>query len=79
MSEEIEKLIKIQGTLNKNNYHLFINTNLEDKAEWYLYQVFSDFDKYISPDNHAILDSDKDTIDELINYLEKHNGFSRRF
>lgn len=79
MSEEIEKLIKIQGTLNKNNYHLFINTNLEDKAEWYLYQVFSDFDKYISSDNHAILDSDKDTIGELINYLEKHNGFSRRF
>ncbi len=79
MNKEIEKLIKIQGILNKNIYHLCIETNLEDKANWCLYQVFSDFDKYMSPDNHAILDSDKDTIDELINYLEKHNGFSRRF
>ena len=79
MSEEIEKLIKIQGILNKNIYHLYISTNLEDKAEWLLYQVFSDFDKYISRDNHAILDSNIDTIDDLINYLEKHNGFDRRF
>lgn len=79
MSEEIEKLIKIQGILNKNIYHLYISTNLEDKAEWFLYQVFSDFDKYISRNNRAILDSDIDTIDDLIKYLEKHNGFDRRF
>ena len=54
MNKEIEKLIKIQGILNKNIYHLCIDTNLEDKANWCLYQVFSDFDKYMSPDNHAI-------------------------
>lgn len=79
MSEEIEKLIKIQGIINKEKYHLFINTDLEAKADWSLYQVFANFDKYISRDNKAILDSDIDSIEDLINYLEKHNGFIRRF
>lgn len=31
MSEEIEKLIKIQGVLNKSKYHLCIRTDLEKK------------------------------------------------
>lgn len=29
MSEEIEKLIKVQGILNKNRFHLCIHTDLE--------------------------------------------------
>lgn len=79
MSEEIEKLIKIQGIINREKYHLFINTDLDKKATWGLYQVFAEFDKYMSDDNKAILDSDIDTIEDLINYLEKHNGFRRRW
>ena len=79
MSEEIEKLIKIQGILNKEKFHLFIRTDLETKAEWCLYQVFAEFDKYMRPDNKAILDSEIDTIEDLINYLEKHNGFKGRW
>lgn len=79
MSEEIEKLIKVQGIINRNKFHLYIKTNLEDKAEWSLYQVFADFDKYISMDNGAILESEVDSIEDLIKYLEKHGGFERRF
>lgn len=79
MSEEVEKLIKVQGILNKDRYHLCINTDLINKAEWYLYQVFTDMDHYFSPENHAIMDSKRETIDDLINYLEKHDGFSRRW
>ena len=79
MSKEIEKLIKIQGILNRNKYHLYINTDLETKATWDLYQVFADYDKYMSMDNGAILDSTRDSIEDLINYLEKHDGFKTRF
>ena len=79
MSEEIEKLIKIQGIINRNSYHLTIHTDLEKKYSWRLYQVFEDVDKYMSNDNKAILDSEIDSIDDLINYLEKHNGFQRRW
>ena len=79
MSEEIEKLIKIKGILNKNKYHLFIRTDLESKAEWCLYQMFAEYDKYISSDNKAIMDSEIDTIEELISYLEKHDGFAKKW
>lgn len=79
MSEEIEKLIKVQGILNKRKFHLCIRTDLEQKAEWYLYQVFFDVDHYLSRDNSAIMDSGTDSIDDLIKYLENHNGFERRF
>lgn len=79
MSEEIEKLIKIQGILNRNKFHLCIHTDLEKNAEWYLYQVLADVDHYLSSENSAIMDSNKDSIDDLINYLEKHNGFKCRF
>lgn len=79
MNGEIEKLIKIQGIINKEKYHLFIRTDLETKAEWCLYQVFAEYDKYMRKDNKAILDSEIDTIEELINYLEKHDGFVRRW
>lgn len=79
MSKEIEKLIKIQGILNKQKYHLCVHTDLEEKADWYLYQVIVDIDHYLSRENSAIMESGKDSIDELINYLEKHNGFKTRF
>lgn len=76
MSEEIEKIIKIQGVLNKRKYHLCIRTDLEKDVQWRLYQVFADVDKYLSCENTSILNSEIDSIGDLINYLEKHNGFS---
>lgn len=79
MSEEIEKLIKVQGILNRRKYHLCIHTDLEKQADWWLYQVFAEVDHYLSRENSAIMESGKDSIDDLIKYLENHNGFERRF
>ena len=79
MSKEIEKLIKVQGIINKDKFHLCIQTDLEEKAEWYLYQVFADVDHYLSNSNSSIMDSKTDSIDELIKYLENHNGFKVRW
>ena len=79
MSKDIEKLIKVKGIINKDKYHLAIRTDLEEKADWRLYQVFRDVDEYLSNENTAILSSEIDSIEDLINYLEKHNGFSRRW
>ena len=79
MSEEIERLIKVQGILNKNRFRLCIHTDLEKNAEWYLYQILANVDHYLSPENSSIMDSRKDSIDDLINYLEKHDGFKSRF
>lgn len=75
MSEDIEKLIKIQGILNKDLYHLCIDTNLKDYAEWRLYQAFMPADDYLSRYNHAILYSGSDTVADLDRYLQKHNGY----
>ena len=79
MSKDIEKLIKVQGIINKDKYHLAIRTDLEEKADWRLYQVFRDVEDYLSNENTAILSSEIDSIEDLINYLEKHNGFFRRW
>ena len=79
MSEEIEKLIKIQGIINRGLYHLNVHTDLEKEYSWRLYRVFENFEKYMSDDNRPILESGVDSIEDLINYLEKHNGFSRRW
>ena len=49
------------------------------KADWRLYQVFRDVEDYLSNENTAILSSEIDSIEDLINYLEKHNGFIRRW
>lgn len=79
MNENIEKLIKIQGIINKNRFHLCVMTDLEEKAEWRLYQIFDDYKQYLARENTSILSSDIDDIETLIDYLEKHNGFLRRF
>ncbi len=74
MSEELEKLIKIKGIINKDKFHLCVWSNLEEVQDWQLYQKFANYDEYMSRDNHAILESKKDTIDDLVKYLENHNG-----
>lgn len=77
MKKEIEKIIKIQNKLNKRNFHLGVETDLEEKTRWSLYLNFRDFDKYMSNDNRAIMESEIDSLDDLINYLEKHEGFRK--
>lgn len=74
MSEEFLKLMKIKEKINKNKFHLFVKTNMEDLTEWELYQNFADYDMYICRDNHAILTSSADTIEDLEKYLKNHNG-----
>ena len=78
MSEEIEKLIKIQGVLNRSRYHLNIHTDLEKSYRWILFQVLDNVEDYLSSNNRPIMESSVDTIDDLIKYLEKHDGLSRR-
>jgi hypothetical protein len=78
MSEEIEKLIKIQGAINRNIYHLHVETDLENSYNWILFQYFPD-EKYFSRYNQPILNSNVDSIDYLIDYLKKHNGFRDQF
>lgn len=51
---------------------------LEDKNYDLAYRRASTED-YLSSYNIPILDSRIDTTEDLIQYLEKHDGFSRRF
>jgi len=77
MKEEIEKLIKIQGAINKDIYHLFIETDLEKNYRWALYLYNPNIEDYLSRYNRSILISSTDSVDDLIDYLEKHDGFKR--
>lgn len=77
MSKEIEKLIKIQGAINKNIYHFYVETNLENDYRWALYLYNPNTKDYFSEHNRPILISYIDTIDYLIDYLENHDGFDR--
>lgn len=79
MIEEIEKLIKIQGILNKDKYHLCVQTDLEKESAWYLYLVGGDFKEYLGRCNDSIMSSQVDSIDDLIKYLENHDGFRHWF
>lgn len=79
MNEDIEKLIKIQGTVNKSVYHLFVETNLEDKFRWILFLQNPNIKDYFSQYNRPILHSSVDSVDYLVDYLEKHDGFNGRF
>ena len=77
MDKDIEKLIKIQGAINKDVYHLYIETDLETKYKWVLFLFNPNVKNYFSEYNRPILTSSIDSIDYLIDYLEKHNGFLR--
>lgn len=77
MSKEIEKLIKIQGRINKNKFHLCVNTNLTDQCDWVLFLFNPNIDDYFSSYNMPILSSRIDSIEYLEEYLKKHDGFSR--
>lgn len=79
MSKEIEELIKIQGSINKNKYHLSVSTDLEKEYRWVLFLYFPNKEDYFSDFNHPIMQSSIDSIDDLKKYLETHDGFSRRW
>jgi len=79
MNKDIEKLVKIQNKVNKNRYHLWIQTDLEDNYRWALFQYMPNTEDYFSKYNGAILTSIVDSLDDLINYLEKHDGFNDRW
>ena len=78
INKDIEKLMKIQGRINKNRFHLCVSTNLEDEYKWVLFLYMPDEKDYFSSYNKAILDSNKTTIDELEDYLKKYDGFNWR-
>ena len=79
MSKDIEKLIKIQGAINKSKYHLFIETDLEENYRWILYIYNPNIENYMSEYNFSILNSYDDSIDYLIDYLKNHNGLTGRY
>ena len=77
MNKEIEQLFKIQNRLNKNMYHLFVQSNLDNEYRWELFLYNRNVEDYLSSDNIEILDSERTTLDELEEYLKKYNGFTR--
>lgn len=77
MDKDIEKLIKIQGAINKDVYHFYVETDLETEYRWVLFLFNPNVKNYFSEYNRPILTSSIDSIDYLVDYLEKHNGFSR--
>lgn len=77
MNKDIEKLIKMQGRINKNKFHLCVDTNLEDKYRWVLFLYNPNMEDYFSDYNRTILYSDVDSIEDLENYLKKHDGFDK--
>lgn len=80
MTKEIELLIKIQGKLNKRRYHLYTETDLEEKYRFLLFIKFDDNRDYFSTNNLPILSSNEgDTVNDLKEYLERHNGFDGRW
>ena len=72
MSEEIEKIIKLQNRIS-DRFHLCAHTDLEKELKWALYINFRDERDYFSPYNIPILDSNRSTIEELEEYLKKYD------
>ena len=66
---DIEELIKIQGAINKNKYHLSVSTDLEKEYRWVLFLYFPNKEDYFSDFNHPIMQSSIDSIDDLKKYL----------
>lgn len=77
MSKDIEKLMKIQNKLNREKYHLCIQTNLDNEYRWVLFLNNPNIEDYFSSHNRPILNSDKTTLKELEVYLKKYGGFDR--
>lgn len=75
MNKDVERLIKIQNVINKNKYHLFVQTDLEKNYKWVLFLNNPNLENYFSNYNPAIMNSNIDSLDDLEEYLKKHEGF----
>ena len=74
----IEKLIKLQGAVNKDLFHLSISINLSDYSyEWVLFKVLDNFDDYMAWINRPVMSSNLHTINELETYLLENNGIMK--
>lgn len=72
MSKDIEKIIKIQNRVSRN-YHLCVHTDLEKVLKWVLFINFDDERDYFSERNIPILDSERSSVEELEEYLNKYD------
>lgn len=61
---------KIRKMLGKN-YHLSVSSD----GKWSLFRKYDDWDKYISPNNKAIMTSKTNTEDELLKFAEDHKRY----
>jgi len=76
---ENEILIKLLAVYNKEKYCLavFIKGN---KRVYDLYLMRDKVSDFLKEDNKPILSSDfEDTVEELISYLKKHDGFVKEW
>lgn len=79
MDANLEKLIKLQGAVNKDMYHLHITVNIiDDTYEWILFKVLDSYEEYMSWTNRPIMSSDMHTMSELEIYLKQNNGFIKK-
>lgn len=61
---------KIRKMLGKN-YHLSVSSD----GKWSLFRKYDDWDKYISPNNKAIMTSKTNTEDELLKFAKEHKRY----
>lgn len=61
---------KIRKMLGKN-YHLMVSSD----EKWSLFRKYDDWDKYISPNNKAIMTSETNTEDELLKFAKEHKRY----
>ena len=47
MSNDVERLIKIQNVINKSVYHLFVETDLEESYKWVLFLNNPNLENYL--------------------------------
>ena len=76
--DDIEKLIRIQGAVNRDNYHLYIHIDMWDNYTWILYRMLDDFNEYMHSDNKPIMTSKDYTVDNLIRFLLDNNGIVKK-
>jgi len=76
----LEQLIKLQGAVNKDMFHLHVSINLTDYSyEWVLFKMLDDFDEYMAWINRPVMSSDMNTIYELQQYLLQEKGLMKKY
>lgn len=71
------KLMKVLGVYNKEKYFMVVWTRGASKG-FDLYLMRDTVEEFLSDSNKPIFSTDYgDTVEELIGYLKKHEGFKR--